>query len=48
MILGLLPAGLLGYGLYSRRRGFIWVGGIWLGLDVLWNLAQRRPEAPRP
>jgi hypothetical protein len=38
MILGLVPFFLLGYGLWTRKKGFIWAGAIWLGLAVVYAI----------
>jgi len=41
IVVGLIPFLLLGYGLWSHRKGFIWAGAIWIGLAVIFAIAMR-------
>jgi hypothetical protein len=45
LITGILPIGLLAYGLYAKRRGFVWVGAVWIGIDVLYWLSAKKNGA---
>jgi len=42
ILIGLIPFLLLGYGLWSHRRGFIWAGAIWIGLAVIYAIVVAR------
>ena len=42
---GIVPVSLLGYGIYSGKRGFIWVGAIWLGLNIILLMAKEYATA---
>lgn len=35
-----IPGGLVAYGMASGRKGFLWFGGVWLALNVLWYLVR--------
>lgn len=42
--LGLIPLGLLVYGIASKKRWAVWVGGVWLALNVLGAAVLRRQK----
>jgi hypothetical protein len=49
--IGLIPLGILLYGVVAKRRGFIIVGGVLVALGVawfFWERLQRKPAPPPP
>ncbi len=41
--IGLIPLGILIYGLVSKKRWALWVGGVWLAFSLVLNLTAKKP-----